>query len=353
MDILISSSIFENPVDKRDFRYLLNQFDYLQERYRPFLEKMPDDEFMNNLEATDRLLLTLAYNDFANTYQPIETTVEFNGEQYDAEKIFSIKEMIAYMVEPISVMVENSLNDAYFLEALFQNFDRSGRLSSFYKNHWLIFDNGGGASNMKNALKAKLKQFGNKSKFLKTFILIDGDRRYPSHKVEKYNDLIQFADQNGISYHILEKRCMENYLPMDALPNQYSTWQNAFAHLSEEQKDFINIGGGFFEDLSVADRNKVLELEKINTPQKKGRPKSNIRNLLPVEVQEFYQDVSEGNFIILEKGLKGHKFPNFKNSFPELFQHYSVTKETLLDRTKHQQEKEELQNITNTILSLT
>ena len=59
--------------------------------------------------------------------------------------------------------------------------------------------------------------------------------------------------------------------------------------------------------------------------------------------------VSDSDFEILDKGLQ---ISDFKSEFPKLFENTSITKENLLDRVKHQQKDDELQEIVDKILKL-
>ena len=73
---------------------------------------------------------------------------------------FNIEEAIRYFMQPVSILLENSLNDSYFLRAIFWHFDvdeNNGKrkLFEFVKNDWVQFVNAGGWTNIQNYITGK------------------------------------------------------------------------------------------------------------------------------------------------------------------------------------------------------
>lgn len=221
---------------------------------------------------------------------------------------FNIEEAIRFLMQPISIILENSKNDSLFLEAIMFHFDKKNedgqqKLVEFYKNGWLQFENAGGCTNVLNFVEGKLQGFNalaaknnrNNSDYLRCFVVLDSDKTFPTAP-PKHTDLMRQLNGYGIHFHILKKRMMENYMPdavfeKDILPNLKSkdaklkTWINVYLKLSVEQKDYLNYFDGFEDNP-------------------------------PVEVQNLYKNVVSKDLSILKAGFK---YLNFKTKFPLFF----------------------------------
>ncbi len=208
------------------------------------------------------------------------------------------------------------------------------------ENGWLQFENAGGCSNVENFINGKLQSFNNLPKdnacYLRCFVLLDSDKTHPNAPLKgEFIKLKKFLEDNSISFHFLEKRCMENYLPdevwADVKQTHDETWIDAYLNaLSPLQKDYLDIAKGF---------TKKDKTGQAITP----------RQDLDIEMQQLFDNVSDANFDILDKGWQ---LPNFKKTFPELFKHHHTHKNTLIQRTAHQQNAKELEHIIEKIKQL-
>lgn len=290
----------------------------------------------------------------SNSY---DCEVKTGGYVEEIQKVFSVEEAIMYLLQPYSIILENGLNDAHFMNAIFNWFDPSnGTLLHHVNEGWIRYENAGGCSNVRNFLQARIQQFCGKQKFLRCYVFLDGDRRYPTDTAPdvKYRTLKAQLEEWNVGYHVLEKRCMENYLPEEAMrvvagPTN-KDWVDSFMSLTAEQKDFLDISGGFETDITKEEKRIVRVREsQLTTKDKKRRKKSYVRGFLPQNEQNFYMSVSNGNFLHLEKGLK---INNFKVKFPEKFGDAVVTYRTnLLSRTRHQNDPQELIHMVQSILA--
>ena len=123
---------------------------------------------------------------------------------------FTLDEASHFLNQPVSIVLENSLNDAYFVKAIIYHFDNLGTLKKHLDNRWIQFENMGGCTNMENFLNAKLSSFETLPKepyhYLRCFVLLDSDRISPQKKKEhKHGNNIHFLKKSKIPYHILEK----------------------------------------------------------------------------------------------------------------------------------------------------
>ena len=106
-------------------------------------------------------------------------------------KYFSVKEATRYLDETFFIIVENSENDGNFLDAIFRCFPKFGNLISYHKEQgWLEYDLGGGSS-IRQVINTKLASLTsniftkNKSDYLRYFVIIDSDRKFPEMELSQ------------------------------------------------------------------------------------------------------------------------------------------------------------------------
>ena len=362
MKVRIDKSVFSDANDRNkqlELSFLLHIILY-KKRYEL---KISDEEIIHT-ESFGQLMQSerdyiehVIEMDIVASSSSYDCEVKTGGEAEWTQKVFSAEEAIMYLLQPLSIILENGLNDSHFMNAVFRLFDSTGVLTRYVEEGWIRYENAGGCMNVKNFLKARIKQFADKQKFLRCFVLLDGDRRYPTDGKadEKYKNLKGQMDAWQVGYHILEKRCMENYMPDEAVQAvagaEFTDWVKAYKMLTPKQKDYLSIADGFETDITKKEKNIVRNKEKLlKSKDKKIRKKSSVRGYLPLEVQQFYVTVSQGNFLHLEKGLK---IGNFKVKFPEMFGDPVFTyKANLLERTSHQNDPQELLHIAQAIATV-
>lgn len=276
--------------------------------------------------------VTRSYN-----YQGETIIIDANGDQKYKDKVFTPSESIDYINEKLSIIVENSLYDGRFIKCIIRHFGNQ-RLIEALNANYIKVNMSGGCTNIINAIEAQLDGFMHKPKFLRCFVLWDSDNFYPPIDPIKVDTLSQsnivFLNNLNIKYHILYKREMENYLPLEAVgelaKRDFVQWFNAFRYLTQTQRDFYDINRGF----------------KYNG---KHFDSSN-RLTLPDGVKELYASVSDKNFNYLKDGLK---IGNFKDKFSNAFEtSVFINKASLLKHTDNQPNPNELQEIVDKINSL-
>ncbi|MFZ2724631.1 MAG: hypothetical protein WAX77_00080 [Methylococcaceae bacterium] len=342
MIVEIKQDVFDVIHDFKGLKHLIQILTYKQ-RYQLFIEYslVKNSNDYKKLDISDREEIEAIYNEIINSGVDINPKyfVSVNNHQ---ENYFNIDEAIRFFSQPVSIILENSLNDQYFLLAIIKFFDDSKEIQKHLNNGWIQFENAGGCTNVENFINSKLQSFNNLALhynknnciYLRCFILLDSDKEFSNAPQKyEYEKLLPFLTANNIKNHILEKRCMENYMPdevyIDISSNNLAltTWFNAYRFLNSEQKDFLNIHNGFPKK------------------DKAGNPIIN-RNDLPQSIQQLYVDVSESNYQILNKGFK---LPNFKTEFPKNFDtNHQIHKSTLQARCG----TNELQEIIDKIIEL-
>lgn len=359
MRVRIDKGVFAEATDEmrqQELNFLLSIIIY-KRRYDLVVtdaEVLSSAGFAHLTQTEKKIIKETLINVLTASRENADCEVAMNGETEDDLKIFTPEEAIVYLLQPLSVILENGLNDAHFMRAVFRLFDTSGELTRRESEGWIRFENAGGCSNVKNFLTARIKSFGDKQKFLNCFVLLDGDRRYPTdpEPEKKYRKLKEQLEAWGVGCHVLEKRCMENYIPDEAIRSvagaAHLDWINAYMTLTASQKDFLSISEGFETDITKEEKRTVRAKESLlMTKDKKRRKKSYVRGFLPTDELLFYTSVLNGNFLHLEKGLK---VKNFKVQFPMAFNNPVVTyKSNLLQRTAHQNDPYELEHIVQEI----
>jgi len=242
---------------------------------------------------------------------------------------YSLVEALAILEEPLIVILEHIEYDKYFIDALINNFTGGERLKKFYNQGWLKFTNGNG-NNILNVLIVMKDRFDkNKSDFpknsavyLRTFVIIDSDKRFPSNDEvpDDKKNLLGFIKENS-EYHVTLKREMENYLPDEVFReiSDNEEFKEAYLRLKPEQKDFFDIEKGFPQNKNFNGLNEQIRdlYDTLSDDDKKTFRQDNLI---------FYK----------ENGKKA----NFKASFPKLFQSSNISQANLKARAKSTDENE-------------
>ncbi|WP_152613809.1 hypothetical protein [Vibrio renipiscarius] len=258
------------------------------------------------------------------------------GNKYDKVKVaigssYSPFEAFNFLSAPLQIILENSRNDAYFLKAIFKCFRQDSKaIEKHIDNRWIKFVMGGG-STVQQVIETELESFGSgrftreKKDYLRCFVLLDSDKEYSGAPLKQgTRNLVQFLSENQVPHHILEKREMENYIPAIAFDRvtENRLFVEAYLRLSPEQKDYFDLEKGF-RDVNF--------------------------NSLPEEFQTFFSSVNEQDRVVFRandlKRFTGEGRDDFKSECPKLFQLECVDKASLLERTLHQQNPNELKDI--------
>lgn len=334
MWIKINEDVFEKS-DFKTLNFILQLLTWYPtnsiERYKVFIDvnaKVANTENYKRFNELDKKLIEEGFNDFVINSEAIKFCITLSPSQRNE---FNLEEAIRFFNQPVSIVVENSLNDSYFLLAIFNHFDKKiggigvRRLSEFVKNDWIQFVNAGGWTNVKNYINGKLKTYSNlpaayednAHKYLRCFVIMDSDKKHPGESLENAKKvLIKWLSKKNVKTHVLKKRAMENYMTDDVIKSvpalkKFNYWTKAYVKLNADQKDFLDYNKGF----SKKDRDgKALKK----------------RNELPVEILNLYSNLLIDEYDGLDKGLKLTKF---KDTFPTFFENGAfVYKKSLLKR---------------------
>jgi hypothetical protein len=336
MRIEIKKDIFESN-DFKSLNYLVQICTY-KGRYDLFVDmsQVSGNILYQKLDEDDKEILE---NSFNSSIQSSFNSNIYVTTQSNNTNEFNMEEAIRYLIQPVSLILENSLNDAYFIQALVRCFPNTTKIQKHLANNWLQFENAGGCDNIRNFIEGKLQSFNNLSKpnyeYLRCFVLMDSDKKFQNQLLEGSQKItLRDLVRNNIAKHFLRKRCMENYLPDEVFDEindrNCRNWISIYKTLSSEQKDFLNFSKGF----SKKDNDGTPKVARINQSS---------------EVRDLYINLSENDYNTLDDGIQ---LTSFKDNFPKLFNNTKVTKENLLRRTSHQKRPRELQEILDKITKL-
>ena len=267
------------------------------------------------------------------------------GETENDDKRFAPTEINEYLNTPAMVIVENGMNDGLFVRAIMKHFSPEINFEEQLSNNLIAIDpaSGSGAS---NRVDYHLSVHHNQPKYLRCLVIVDGDKRFPGDNTygsyKRQQNLGAYLQSKKVAYHILEKRTMENYMPdevYDSHRNVYGDdWVDAYKRLTEEQKDYYYISGGFLKDVS----------KDAKTDESKKKDRTQVS---PVDIQTLFLRVSDADYLALLNNP--HIGGNFKDEFPKYYNDPQVTKESLLRRSPLKPNgKSELEEIAEKIRQL-
>lgn len=325
MIIKIDTSVFGNHKNFADLNYLLNIFSE-NRRYEYYCEYglIKDTALFNDLLRLNRDLIEEYFNrfiresNFKTKHTISDVTSEDSIDLIEAKILFN---------QPFILILENNLNDGYFIDQIISVFRKRGKVIRRHKkNNWLRFGNAGGSTNIRNFIEGEKKNYNHlpkeNHKYLKCFVLVDSDKKHPTDLKSERVALYKYLFENNIPFHELTKREIENYMPSEIIESIISDeYVKAFQSLTSIQKDYFDIENG------LEDKNMD------NQPQ---------------DIQELYNGVSKEYITILRKNKMN--LDNFKTEFPKYFER--ATQEQFKERTSHQSNPNELENILDNITKL-
>ena len=302
MVVEIKDDIFKGR-DFKGLNYLIQILTYKQ-RYALFVEHtlIRDTELYNKLDEDDKKEIEENFNRIITEGLPSSHFITENS----TFNQFNIEEAIRFFNQPISIILENSLNDQYFISAIIHHFDSLGETKRHLENGWIQFENAGGCSNIQNFIMGKLQSFNNltikygkqNNLYLRCFVVLDSDKEYPTMANKPaYDKLFPFLTDNCIPSHILEKREMENYMPDDVFDDIATSpdlrkWFDVYVNLTEQQKDYLDNEKGFTKKVVAPISKKKKKKHRKNKPIHKHISRT-IRTELDINIQKLYHDFQQ------------------------------------------------------------
>ena len=152
---------------------------------------------------------------------------------------------VTYLSSPAIVVVENEESDGAFLDALVHALDRA-ELWQALESRWIELDHAGGYGEIEKRLERYLSRTQGPPRVL---VLADSDRLFPGHQTSTLTKIVEVCTRLGVPHVTLEKRAIENYLPVGALQrsNRRDCYQ-AFLKLDMVQRAHYGMKKGFPRD---------------------------------------------------------------------------------------------------------
>ncbi|EOA6549854.1 alpha amylase C-terminal domain-containing protein [Vibrio vulnificus] len=129
--------------------------------------------------------------------------------------ILTPDDAVVVLKKPVELYLENSRNDKRFLSLVLNKYERM--LLSKLEDKELISFSSGGVDELYKLLCDNVSKKGRRNK---RFVLIDSDSTAPNVISESAVRITEHCQSNSISYHVLERRAIENYLPIQFLINR-------------------------------------------------------------------------------------------------------------------------------------
>jgi hypothetical protein len=126
------------------------------------------------------------------------------------------------LTAPLSVLVENEINDGTFFARLMAVVDTA--LVEFFREPRprIRFDNGGGKAEALKLVEHRAEQAAAAGLPLRLAVLLDSDSRWPEHEDGETQALRTACCRTGATLRVLEKRSIENYVS-DSVLQRYAS----------------------------------------------------------------------------------------------------------------------------------
>ncbi|MCY7333393.1 MAG: hypothetical protein LH649_12220 [Pseudanabaena sp. CAN_BIN31] len=242
------ASIFFNDEN----RYIFNENEIAKE-YLSNARKRELEEYINNILTKP---ITKLYRDYLTHF-----TIGINSTEVHPNDAYRI------IMERSLIVIENNPNDWKFITGMIDKYQSYGIRKNIYKlikksldsPHYLTYDHAGG-SGIKSQIESWVNGvYQNIYKF-KLMVLFDSDKKNENDFKQEYKNLFEYLKAREISippsvndliyeendlivWHMLFKRCIENYIPIDIIIENITDLtdihKSNLKRLSPSEIDFI------------------------------------------------------------------------------------------------------------------
>jgi hypothetical protein len=165
--------------------------------------------------------------------------------------------VIAYTIlsEPSKIILENGTNDWKFVKGIVYKYANHKKRKSIYKllekaidKHWIEPDNAGGKGQIKNRFEALAANRYKDIYQFKLATIFDSDKSNANEIKHEQKLLIEFFTGETTTWHMLHKREVENYLPLEVIKEHITITDKQHQDLQSkkpEEYDFIDFENYF------------------------------------------------------------------------------------------------------------
>lgn len=321
MIVHLNSTVFK---EDSNFQKLNHMFAFFEDgKHVLFLNE--DISETNWVNSTSKITKAFCEVQFKNSAYSSETEVNLRiDNENDLEHdIYSVLDGYILLQNNPIIFVENGTSDRLFLLSIFNNFTECDKINKNIKNRWIELRGVGGKNEFIKEINKELRRFRKENlpneKYLRAIVIIDSDKKYPIENLsETHNSIIDFCNEKKIKYHVLEKREIENYLPVQVFSDFPHTHPiiSSYLNLNNAQQSYYDFQDGF--------KGKAI-------------------NTLNINIQDLFAGISANDEKYLRVGFdRSIKDFYSKKVFPLLFKHATVSRKTLLENCSMQNDPEEL-----------
>jgi hypothetical protein len=159
-----------------------------------------------------------------------------------------------FLGRPLRILMENVLSDGVFLDTVLDVLGSAElRVLRDCKPPALEYHSAGGSGEIPKQVDYHLDDPAWRGIPSRLFVFTDSDGLRPGERDPKAQRVEDCCKERGVPYHILSKRCVENYLPQEALEAWAALPENvrskpraaALARLDMEQRDHFPMKNAF------------------------------------------------------------------------------------------------------------
>lgn len=322
MTVQLNSTVFQ---EDSNFQKLNHMFAFFENgKHDLFLNE--DISETNWVSITSKITKEFCEIQFKNSAYSFGTEVNLriNNENDLDNDIYSVSDGYILLQNNPIIFVENETSDGFFLSSIFNNFRECEKIKSLIKNRWVEIRGVGGKNEFIKGINNELRKFRKENlpneKYLRAVLIIDSDRKYPKENLsERHNKIEEYCNEKKIRFHVLEKREIENYLPVEVFtdfPYKHEI-VNSFLNLDNIQQSYYDFENGF-------------DGKNIST--------------LDINIQNLYKGISTKDEKHLRVGFNKsikNKFSS-KKALPQLFRHTNISRTNLLEKCEKQEDPQEI-----------
>ncbi|MGE7893268.1 hypothetical protein ACQKNG_07665 [Bacillus cereus] len=248
--------IFENGIDTDKIIESKEYFSYLE-----IIKSCVTEQFYAQGDSSDKVI-RITYTSGLNT---VDKEVFYNGLlliQSNGETEYhyiDISKIDTYLGRLLYITVENMESDKEFIQAAF----KAVRGRELCTESEVQFIHGGGNTIDKVTME-------NSEHPIRMICIIDSDRKFPEmskEDSEKVTKLTSICEQRNLILIVLERREIENYLPLEALKswldkqNRSREKEHSFFTFTEEQRAFFDMKKGLKQNEFAVEEIKRLYMD--------------------------------------------------------------------------------------------
>jgi hypothetical protein len=169
----------------------------------------------------------------------------------DVCPIISLSDACNLISKNFELWLENERNDGSFIRCIISQETRD-LFDSMTDCGQLRLNGLGGIGEMKVVLRGNPQLFGFRNKI---FLICDSDAASPNQRDDNAEEIVNICQQHKIHHHCLERRSIENYVPInylaqmmspqDLLNSNLGKMYQAFIDLNTSQQNFFHMKTGF------------------------------------------------------------------------------------------------------------